>query len=61
MVAGSAELAATLTRQGDLTLLQATELQNSLQSMREGEVGPFLVALVSQLVSKPSRARSLRY
>lgn len=61
MVTGSAELAATLTKQGDLTLLQATELQNSLQNMREGEVGPFLVALVSQLVSEPSRASSPRY
>lgn len=58
IVTGSAELAATLTKQGDLTLLQATALQNSLQNMMEGEVGPFLVALASKLVSEPSRALS---
>lgn len=58
MTTGSAELAATLTKQGDLTLMQATELQNSLQSMREGEIGPFLGALVSQLVSEISRTCS---
>ena len=61
MVTGNAELAATLTKQGDLTLFQATELQSFLQNMREGEVGPFLVGLVSQLVSESSRARSQRY
>lgn len=55
---GSAELAATLTKQGDLTLMQATELQNSLQNMKEGEVGPMLGAIMSQLVSELSRAHS---
>ena len=60
VVAGSAELAATQTEQWDLSRLLATELQSSLQNMKEGEIGPLLNALVTiqgQLVSGLSQAQ----
>lgn len=58
MVTGSAELAATQTEQWDSSRVLATELQSSLQNMKEGEIGSLLEALVSiqsQLVSEPSK------
>lgn len=54
VVSGSAELAATQTEQWDLSLVLATELQNSLKNMKAEEVGPLLgglTSLQSQLVS----------
>lgn len=54
VVMGSAELAATQTEQWDISRVLATELQSSLQDMKEGEIGPLLGALVNiqgQLVS----------
>ena len=51
---GSAELAATQTEQWDLSRSMATELQNSLQTIKEGDIVPVLGALASicdQLVS----------
>ena len=59
MITGSAELAATQTEQWDRSRMLATELQNSLQNLKEGEIGPVLGALVSiqgQLVSDSSQA-----
>ena len=56
---GSAELAATQTEHWDLSRVLATELQSSLQDMKEGEIVPLLGALVSiqgQLVSRLSQA-----
>ena len=56
---GSAELAATQTGQWNLSRVMATELQGSLQSMREGEIVSVLVALASvqdQLVSESNQA-----
>lgn len=43
----SAELAAIQTEYWDSSRVSATELQNILQTMKEGEVGSLLVALVS--------------
>lgn len=60
MVTGSAELAATQTEQWDKSRVLATELQSSLQNLKDGEVGPLLGALASiqvQLVSEPSYAQ----
>lgn len=57
VITGSAELAATQTEQWDLSHGLAMELQNSLQDMKEGEIGSLLGALVSiqgQLVSEKS-------
>ena len=57
VLTGSAELAATQSEQWDLSRVMATELQGSLQSMKEGEIESVLGALASirgQLVSKPS-------
>lgn len=47
VITGSAELAATQTEQWDLSHGLAMELQNSLQDMKEGEIGSLLGALVS--------------
>ena len=58
VLTGSAELAATQSEQWDLSRVMATELQGSLQSMKEGEIDSVLSALASirgQLVSKPSQ------
>ena len=49
MITGGAELAAT---QIDHSRVLVTELQNSLQNVKEGEIGPLLNAVVSQLVSE---------
>ena len=62
MVTGSAELAATQTEQWDRSRMLATDLQNSLQNMKEGEIGPLVSALVSmqgQLVSETSQLKSV--
>lgn len=57
VLAGNAELAATQTEQWDLSHVKATELQGSLQSMKEVEIVSVLAALASiqgQLVSESS-------
>ena len=59
VVTGSAELAAAQTKQWDLNRGLATELQTSLQNIKEEDIGPLLGALVSiqsQLVSQKSRS-----
>ena len=55
MATDSVELAAIQTEYWDSSRVSATELQNILHNMKEGEVGSLLVALVSiqgQLVSE---------
>ncbi|CAF9922167.1 hypothetical protein IMSHALPRED_005601 [Imshaugia aleurites] len=47
VVTGSAELAAAQTKQWDLNRGLATELQTSLQNIKEEDIGPLLGALVS--------------
>ena len=62
MVTGSAELAATQTEQWDRSRILATDLQDSLQNIKEGEIAPLLSALVSmqgQLVSETSQLKSV--
>ena len=45
VVTGSAELAAAQTEQLDVSRELATELQSSLQNMKEVDIGPLLGAL----------------
>ncbi len=62
MVTGSAELAATQTEQWDRSRILATDLQDSLHNMKEGEIAPLLSALVSmqgQLVSEACQLKSV--
>ncbi len=62
MVTGSAELAATQTEQWDRSRMLATDLQDSLQNMKEGEIAPLISALVSmqgQIVSEASQLKSV--
>ncbi len=60
---GSSELAAIQTKQWDLSRGLATDLQSSLESMREGEVDALLGAFGafhSQLVSSPDPMKQIR-
>ena len=64
VLTGSAELAASQTERWELNHVMATELQGSLQSMQDGEIGAVLAALASmqsQVVCRSNRRSDCSY